>query len=202
MVLFSLLAYSVRERPDTEVAADVPPQAVQAFGLHDEEEDDEGAEQHEAEIRNQVQDGLRLEEDSAERLHGVADHDGQQGDDDGPEDRAQHGAEPADDEHGQVVDGDADLELLVVGDTEEVRVEHAGDAGVERRDREGQQLVAEDVDADDLGRDVLVADGDEGAADAAAHQVHGPHDRDDNEDQQEEVHLALAGDDVGAQPRP
>src|SRR2546422_10657485 len=62
MVLFSLLAYSVRERPDTEVAPDVPPQAVQALRLHDEEEDDEGAEQHEAKGRNQVQDGLRSEE--------------------------------------------------------------------------------------------------------------------------------------------
>src|SRR5438067_12905718 len=110
MGLLSLLAYSVRERPDTEVAPDVPPQAVQALGLHDEEEDDEGAEQHEAEVRNQVQDGLRLEEYSAERLHGVADHDGQQRDEDGAEDRAQHGAEPADDDHGQVIDADADLE--------------------------------------------------------------------------------------------
>src|SRR5438552_13584157 len=155
MVWFSLLAYSVRERPDTEVAPDVSPQTVQTLGLNEEEKNDEGAEQQEAEIPNQVQDGFRLEEHSAERLHGVADHDGQQGDEDGPEDRAQHEAEPADDDHGQVVDGDADLELLVVGDTEEVRVEHAGDAGVERRDREGQQLVAEDVDADDLGCDVL-----------------------------------------------
>src|SRR5437660_7005309 len=185
MVWFSLLAYSVRERPDTEVAADVPPQAVQALRLHDEEEDDEGAEQHEAKVRNQVQDGLRLEEDSAERLHGVADHDGQQRDEDGPEDRAQHGAEPADDDHGQVVDRDADLELLVVGDAEEVRVEHPGHASVEGRDGEGQELVPEDVDADDLGGDVLVADRDEGAPDTGSHQVQGADDREDDEDQQE-----------------
>src|SRR5256885_13729676 len=122
MVLFSLLAYSVRERPDTEVAPDVPPQAVQALGLHDQEEDDEGAEQHEAEVRNQVQDGLRLEEDSAERLHGVTGHDGQQRDEDGPEDRAQHGAETAHDDHGQGDDGDTAMEMPVVGDAEGGRV--------------------------------------------------------------------------------
>ena len=105
---------------------------------------------------------------------------------------AQHRAEPADDDHGQVVDGHADLELLVVGDAEVVGVEHAGDPGVERRDGEGQQLVAEDVDADDLGGDVLVADGDEGAADPAAHEVQRAHDGQHDEDQQE-VSTSRAG---------
>src|SRR5262249_12454265 len=81
--------------------------------------------------------------------------------------RAQMGAEPgagpADDDHGEVIDRDANLELLVVGDAEIVGVEHAGDARVERRDREREQLVAEDVDADDFRRGVVVAHGDEGA---------------------------------------
>src|SRR4029078_8398099 len=63
---------SVREWPDTEIAPDVPPQPVQPLGLHDEEEDDEGAEQHEAEVGDQVEDRLLGEEDAAERLHGVA----------------------------------------------------------------------------------------------------------------------------------
>src|SRR5712664_3846227 len=163
---------SVRERPDTEIVADVPPQAVQPIRLDDQEHDDERAEQHQAEVGDEVEHGLRGEEDPAEGLHRVADGDGEQGDEDGPEDRAQHGAEPADDDHGQVVDGDRDLELLVVGDAEEVRVEDAGDARVEGRDGEGQELVPEDVDADQLGGDVVVPDGDEGAPDAAAHEVH------------------------------
>src|SRR3989475_9878733 len=167
---------SVREWPGPKVAADVPPEPVQSLGLDDQEKDDEGAEQHEAEIGNQVEHGLRREEDPAEGLQGVADDDGQQGDEDGAEDRAQHRAEAADDDHGQVVDRHADLELLVVRDAEEVRVQHAGDPGVERRDRERQELVAEDVDADDLGRDVLVAYRDERAAHPRTHQVHRPDD--------------------------
>src|SRR5262245_38192879 len=76
---------SVSERPDTEVAADVPPQAVQPLGLHDQEEDDEGAKHHEAEVGDQVEHGLLREKDAAEGLHAVADDDRQQGDEDGPE---------------------------------------------------------------------------------------------------------------------
>src|SRR5262245_214987 len=167
---------SVRERPDPEIAPDVPPQTVQSLRLHDQEEDDERAEHHETEVGDEVQHGLLREEDATEGLHSVADDDRQQGHEDGPEDRAEHRAEPADDDHRQVVDGDADLELLVVRDAEEVRVQDAGDPGVERRDGEGQELVAEDVDADDLGGDVLGADGDEGPTDAVADEVRHPGD--------------------------
>src|SRR5215510_2428688 len=184
-----LMRISVGERPDPEIASDIPPQTIQPLGLHDQEEDDESAEQHEAEVGDEVQHGLLREEDAAEGLHGVADDDREQGDEDGAEDRAEHGAEPADDDHRQVVDRDADLELLVVRDTEEVRVQHAGDSGIERRDGEGQELVAKDVDADDLGGDVLVAYGDEGAPDPGPHEVHHPDDGQDDEHQQEVVHL-------------
>src|SRR4029453_2970518 len=64
----------------------VPPQTVQALGLDNEKEDDEGAEQHEAEVGDEIEHRLGSEEETAERLHGVADHDGQQGDEGGPED--------------------------------------------------------------------------------------------------------------------
>src|SRR5215467_3722962 len=181
---------SVRERPDTEVVADVPPQAVQSLGLDDEEEDDEGPEHHEAEVGDEVEHGLGREEDAAEGLHGVADADGEEGDEDGPEHGAEHGAEPADDDHGEVVDGDADLELLVVGDAEVVGVEDPRHPRVEGRDGEGEELVAEDVDADDLRGDVLVADGDEGAPYPAPDEVQRAHDGQDHEDE-----------DVGAKPR-
>src|SRR6266852_4159573 len=193
---------SVGERPDSEIAADVPPQAVQPLGLHDQEEDDEGAEHHQAEVGNEVEHGLRGEEDSAEGLHGVAADDRQQGHEDGPEHRAQHGAEAADDDHREVVDGHAYLELLVVSDAEEVRVQHPGHPGVEGRDGEREELVAEDVDADDLRGDVVIANGDEGAPYSRAHEVHGPHDAQDDEHQQEVVHVALAAEDDRAQARP
>src|SRR6266508_4677337 len=154
---------SVREWPDAEVVPDIPPQAIQPLGRDREEDDDEGAEHHEAEVGNEVEHGLRCEKEAAKGLHAEADDDGQERDEDRPQHRAQDRPEPADDDHGEVVDGHVDLELLVVGDPEEIGVEDAGDARVEGRDREGEELVAEDVDADDLGRDVLVADGDEGA---------------------------------------
>src|SRR5215831_10203635 len=97
--------------------------------------------------------------------------------------------EPADDDHGQVVDRDVDLFLLVVGAAEIVSVQNPSDAGVERRDRERDQLVAEDVDADELGGDVVVADRDEGAADAAARQVDGGNDRERCKEQQEQIEM-------------
>src|SRR5882724_8471925 len=190
---------SVREWPDAEVIPDVPPQAVQTVRLHDQEEYDQGAEHHEAEVGDKVQHGLRIEEHTAEGLHADTDDDGQERDEDGAEDRTQDGPEPSDDDHGQVVDRHADLELLVVGDAKEVGVEHPGHARVEGRDGEGQKLVAEDVDANDLRGDVLVADSDEGAPHAAAHEIHGSHDRDDHEDEQEVVHVALAGEHHRAQ---
>src|SRR5262247_1406282 len=125
---------SVGERPDPEIAPDVPPQTVQSLRLDDQEEDDERAEHHETEVGDEVQHGLLREKDAAEGLHAVADDDRQQGHEDGPEDRAEYRAEPSDDDHRQVVDRDADLELLVIRDAEEVGVQHAGDAGAERGD--------------------------------------------------------------------
>src|SRR6185295_19888973 len=117
---------SVREWPDAEVIPDVPPQAVQAVRLHDQEEDDQGAEHHEAEVGDEVEHDLLGQEYAAEGLHAQADHDGQEGNEDGPEDGPEDGAEPADDDHGEVVDRHSDLELLVVGDAEEVGVVHPG----------------------------------------------------------------------------
>ncbi len=102
-----------------------------------------------------------------------AGHDRQQRNEDRAKDRPEHRAEAADDHHRQIVDGDIELELLVIGDPQIVAFQDAGHAGIERRDRERVELVAEDIDADDLGGDVSVADGDKGAADTAANQVLG-----------------------------
>src|SRR4029450_10109463 len=84
-----------------------------------------------------------------------------------------------------------DLELLVVGDAQVVRAEHAAHARIERRDGERQKFVALDVDTDDLGGNILVADGDEGATDAAAYQVERGDDGQGREEQQEEIELPL-----------
>src|SRR5262249_50575225 len=86
---------SVREWPHPAIVADVAPETIEPFGLDDEEQDDEAAEQDEREVGDDVEDGGRLEEQAAEGLHDVADDDGEQGHEDGSEDRAQHRAEPA-----------------------------------------------------------------------------------------------------------
>src|SRR6266481_4152753 len=180
---------SVREWPDPEVVPDVPPQAVEALRLHDQEEDDQGAEEHDTEIRDKVQHGLRLEEHAAEGLHQPPDHDRQERDEEGPEDRALDRPKPPDDDHGQVVDRHPELELLVVRDPEEVGIHHAGHPSVKGRDGERQELVAKDVDPDDLGRDVLVADSDEGSPDPRSDEIHGAERGQHHEEEEEVVHV-------------
>src|SRR5690348_9642425 len=83
----SSLAYSVREGPHTEVTADVAPQPVQALRLQHQEHDDEGAEHGETQRGNQVVHGCIGEQHAAERLHGVANEDGQQRDERRAKDR-------------------------------------------------------------------------------------------------------------------
>src|SRR5262245_39409359 len=175
----------VRERPYSEVAEDIAPQPVETFWLERQEQYDQRAKYHQAQIGDDIcKVGLRQEQ-AAESFEKPARGNWQQGDEDRAKDRAQHRAEPADDDHGQIIDRDVDLKLLVIGDTEIVSVENPSDAGVERRNRERDQLVSEDVDADELGGDVVVADGDEGSADAAARQVDGGNDCQRCKEQQE-----------------
>ena len=59
-----------------------------------------------------------------------------------------------------------------------------------------------DVDADDLGRDILVAHRHEGATDAAAHQVERRHNRQNGEEQQKEIEMALGVEADTEQARP
>src|SRR5215472_10408783 len=191
----------VRERPYSEITEDIAPQPVETFRLERQEQYDQRAKYHQAQIGNDIcKVGLRQEQ-AAKSFEKPACGNWQQGDEDGAKNRAQHRAEPADDDHGQVVDRDVDLKLFVVGDAEIVSVENASDTGVERRDRERNQLVAEDVDADEFGGDVVVADGDEGAPDAAAHQVDGGNDRKRRKKQQEQIELRLALERVPKQTR-
>src|SRR5216683_6201573 len=192
---------SVREWPDPEVVPDVPPQAVEALRLHDQEEDDQGAGEHDTEIGDEVEDGPGVEEHPTEALHEASDHDRQQRDEKGAEDRALDRPQTPDDDHGQVVDRHAELELLVIRDPEKVGVHHAGHPGIEGRDGKRQKLVAKNVDPDDLGRDVLVADGDEGSPDPGPHEVHGAERRQDHEEEEEVIHVALGAERHGPEPR-
>ena len=92
----------------------------------------------------------------------------------GAEERADQAAKPADDHHEQNQERLVDVEALGFGGAEpEERHHRAGDAAIERRHREGEQLGLIELDADQLGGDVHVAHRHPHAADAAAHQIGG-----------------------------
>src|SRR5262249_8048839 len=150
------------------------------------------AKDHQPQIGDHVEQIGPGQQNAAELFEEQPGDDRQQGHKNRAEHRSQHRAEPADDHHREVVDRDVDLELLVIGDAEVIAFEHAGDAGKKRRDRKGVKLVAEDVDADDFGGDVLVADRDKGAPDAAAHQVQRRYKRQHDKEHQEAIDLRLA----------
>ena len=84
--------------------------------------------------------------------------------------------------------------MLVIRDLEIVGPQGAGHPRVERADREGEELVAEDVHPDDLGRHVAVAHGDEGATHPASDEVQGRHVSDDRDRQHHGVAPVLAVD--------
>ena len=94
-------------------------------------------------------------------------------DDDGAEDGAVDGAQTADDDDGDELDGQDQAELAAeLGRADELldgrAVERAGHRGHGARHGEGAELVAQQADADDLGRDVAVADGLHGPTRAAS----------------------------------
>ena len=105
-----------------------------------------------------------------------------------PEDGAEDRADAADDDDGDELDGQRKAPL-VGGD--ELRVAAEQGAGHRRegaREGEGADLVARQVDADDLGGDVAVADGLHGPARPGAHDVLGEEraEGDEDPDQPEE----------------
>ena len=92
----------------------------------------------------------------------------------GAEKGAENTPEAADDDHEQDLEGALDVERqrLDARGVDE-RPERARDADVERADAESEQLGAQRTDADDLGREVHVADRHPHSADPAAHHVLG-----------------------------
>src|SRR5665213_678102 len=147
----------IGERPDSEIIPYVAPEPVQSFRLEHQEHDNQCPEDNEPHARDHRGHLTGIEEDPADALHHGADNEWQQSNECRAQDRSEHRAQSADDDHREIIDGDIDLELLVVRDPEVIGVKHAADTGVERRDREGDQFVTIDVDADDLGSDILHA---------------------------------------------
>ena len=108
-----------------------------------------------------------------QRLTRRADPDGQQRQEHRPEEGARDGAQTADDDHREIGDARFEREPLPGHDRPVVGEERTGEADEERRGRERQELVPEDVDPHGARRDVLIPDGDEGAPGARAEEVRG-----------------------------
>ena len=107
----------------------------------------------------------------------------------------------SDDDHGEVEDAGLEREALPRDDVAVVRGEGAGEPHEERRGREGQELGPEHVHADDARGDVLVADGDEGAADAGAEEVRGEERRGTRQRDAEPIEAEVRVQPLPEQPR-
>ena len=80
---------------------------------------------------------------------------------------SQHAAEPADDHHGENLDRMVEVELLRRHVAQIADHQHRADDAADKRARpEREQLELEGIDADDLGRIVLLADSGKRAAES------------------------------------
>src|SRR5918992_3251361 len=157
--LFMLSPSSVGERPCLEVGLQTEPHGGQPTRLEHQEQDDQQAEDGlvEGEHRDEAVVGRRGGH-ARDRVRVVLDH----GREAAEEQRAEHGAEDrpdaADDDDRDVLDRE-EQRPLVRGDVLLVgAVERAAERREAARYREGGDLVAAELDTDDLGRDVAVAD--------------------------------------------
>src|SRR6266568_8633242 len=121
---------SVRERVELPVRLDEPPPGGEAVRLEDQEENDDEPEQahlerseERGEVRVAV--GHRAGEDPEQLREERHEH--------GAEDRPLHAAQAADDDQPELVDGEADGEVLRADDARLIGEERPGDADVERR---------------------------------------------------------------------
>src|ERR1043166_9986013 len=120
----SCCSNSIREWPGTEVVADVAPQPVETLRLDHQKENDEAAENDQPGAGNDAGKLAGAKKHASQRLHDPADRDWQHRHENSPEYGAEHRAEPADDDHGEIIYRHADLERLVVGVAEVGGGEH------------------------------------------------------------------------------
>ncbi|KAG0935424.1 hypothetical protein G6F31_015927 [Rhizopus arrhizus] len=155
------------EWPQVEEAPHAPPDFREPVGLEDQKAHDQQAEDDRAHGRHQPQRVAAHRQPANDQLEQFGHHRHEDCAKDGTQDRA-HAAH---DDGGQEEDRHDQRETLGCHHAKEVGPQAARHARVERRQAERQQLVAQQPDAQHLGRDVAVADGDEGPADARAKQV-------------------------------
>src|SRR5215813_12461733 len=180
------LRTSVRVRPERPVAAESLPDASEPLRLVHEEQDD-GEAEHDVARGGDEAEGARV--DSGERSGAQLQDLGQQGHEDRPEDRSQDAAHAADDDHSQVVDGHQQREGVGEEDLRMVGHQPARDAGIEGADHESEELVLVEAHPHHGRRHILIANGDEGAANPGAEEIASEEDgrEDEGEDQEEDA---------------
>ena len=104
----------------------------------------------------------------------------QQDDKSGAHQGTHDGAESADDDHGQKQDRALDAEPFIRHHELIMRIECAADAGEESRDTERECAVFGQVDAHDLGGEIMIAHRDQCAAIARPHHVGHQQEADDH----------------------
>jgi hypothetical protein len=150
-----------------EEAADAPPHFGEPVRLENQKADDQQAEDDGAHRREEDRElrvvGQKVEHELEQLGHHGHEHRAQ--------DAAKDGAHSTDDDGREEEDRHQQRKALGRDHAKEVGPQPPGHAGIERRQTERQQFVAQQRDAQHLGRDVAVADGDEGAADARSEKV-------------------------------
>src|SRR5690606_7200401 len=205
----------VGEWPALPVVADSQPDSVQAERLEDQEGDDQPAVDDEVElVDGQPGSDARRRVDQAP-VAGARGH--ERVEDRGPhsafrhqtlpqpsqvlhqprqddherraEERPRNGSHTADEDDGDELHGQQEIPLLGDRPADERGDQRPGDAGVERRDGEGDGLRPEVVDAHDLGGNIAVTDGHERSPGAGPLEVL-RHEREDHrQDEDEEIGL-------------
>ena len=131
--------------------------------------------------------------------HG-ADHDRQDPDERRAHERAQEAAGAADDHHEQDLERNVDAETRRLGGAKpQEHHRRPGDAAVEGRYGEGQELGPQETDAHQLGGDIHVADHHPGPADPATDEIRGDPGQQRHDGEQREIarerRRVRAGDD-------
>src|ERR1035437_287570 len=152
-----------------EKAANAPPHFCEPMRLENQKPDDQQPEQHGAYGREEDRQLAAMGQQGDTQLEQFWHH----GHEDRTQNAAQYGAHAADDDGGEEEDRHRQRKALGRDDPEKVGPQAASDAGVERRKTKRQQLVAQQWNAQHLGRDVAVTDGNEGSANPGAKQIGG-----------------------------
>src|SRR5215471_18313588 len=126
--MYCTTALSVRERPETQLLFADLPQPREPVRFHRQEEDDQGAERHELQVR-----GEALAHASGEQgVRGDVQEDRKEHDERGAEEGAEHASHPADYDHEENLEGAGQIEgLRLDGPQVGESPERAGDAAIE-----------------------------------------------------------------------